>query len=73
MAKRHQRQRRWRILYVEMAHGMGGSLVSLHQLLRGLDRERVEPIVLFYWDNPYVERFIKEEKIELVEKEDPVS
>ena len=51
MAKRHK------ILYVEMAHGMGGSLVSLHQLLRGMNRERFEPIVLFYWDNPYVERF----------------
>lgn len=36
---------------------MGGSLVSLHQLLKGLDRTRYEPIALFYWDNPYVARF----------------
>ncbi len=49
--------KRIKVLYVEMAHGMGGSLVSLHQLLRGLDRERYEPIVLFYWDIPYIERF----------------
>jgi glycosyltransferase involved in cell wall biosynthesis len=48
---------RRKILYVEMAHGMGGSLVSLHQLLKGLDKERYEPIVLFYWDNPFVARF----------------
>jgi glycosyltransferase involved in cell wall biosynthesis len=46
-----------RVLYVEMAHGMGGSLVSLLQLVRGLDRSRYEPVVLFYWDNPFVERF----------------
>lgn len=49
--------KRIKVLYVEMAHGMGGSLVSLHQLLRGLDRERYEPIVLFYWDIPYIQRF----------------
>jgi len=46
-----------RVLYVEMAHGMGGSVISLYQLVRGLDRSRYEPIVLFYWDNAYVERF----------------
>ena len=57
MAKQSGRQPPRRVLYVEMAHGMGGSLVSLHQLLRGLNREAFEPIVLFYWDNSYVERF----------------
>lgn len=48
---------RRRILYVEMAHGMGGSLVSLYQLVRGLDHSRYEPVVLFYWSIPYIERF----------------
>ena len=49
--------RKQKILYVEMAHGLGGSVVSLYQLVRGLDRSRYDPIVLFYWDNPYVGRF----------------
>lgn len=48
---------RRRILYVEMAHAFGGSIVSLYQLLRGLDRERYEPVVLFYRPNPFVRRF----------------
>jgi glycosyltransferase involved in cell wall biosynthesis len=46
-----------KVLYVEMAHDMGGSLVSLYQLVRGLDRQRYDPVLLFYWDNPYLERF----------------
>jgi glycosyltransferase involved in cell wall biosynthesis len=48
---------RRRILYVEMAHAFGGSIVSLYQLVRGLDRERYEPVVLFYRPNPFVRRF----------------
>jgi glycosyltransferase involved in cell wall biosynthesis len=46
-----------RILYVEMAHSVGGSVISLYHLLRGLDRRCYEPVVLFYWDNAYVSRF----------------
>ncbi|MGQ9666399.1 MAG: glycosyltransferase [Anaerolineae bacterium] len=48
---------RRRILYVEMAHAFGGSIVSLYQLVRGLDKERYEPVVLFYRPNPFVQRF----------------
>ncbi|MGC8827389.1 MAG: glycosyltransferase, partial [Anaerolineae bacterium] len=48
---------RRRILYVEMAHAFGGSIVSLYQLMRGLDKERYEPVVLFYRPNPFVRRF----------------
>ncbi len=48
---------RRRVLYVEMAHAFGGSIVSLYQLVRGLDRERYEPVVLFYRPNPFVRRF----------------
>ena len=46
-----------RILFVEMAHGFGGSIVSLYQLVRGLDRSRYEPVVLFYRPNAYVAQF----------------
>lgn len=48
---------RWRVMYVEMAHAFGGSIVSLYQLLRGLDMERYEPVVVFYHPNPYIPRF----------------
>ena len=46
-----------RILFVEMAHGFGGSIVSLYQLARGLDRSRYEPVALFYRPNAYLPRF----------------
>jgi glycosyltransferase involved in cell wall biosynthesis len=46
-----------RVLYVEMAFGFGGSIVSLYQLVQGLDRTRYEPVVLFYRPNAYLPRF----------------
>jgi glycosyltransferase involved in cell wall biosynthesis len=46
-----------RILFVEMAHGFGGSIVSLYQLVRGMDRSRYEPVILFYRPNAYMQQF----------------
>ena len=46
-----------RVLLVDKAGGVGGSVISLYQLVRGLDRTRFEPIVLLAEGNPYVERF----------------
>jgi len=46
-----------RILFVEMAFGFGGSIVSLYQLVQGLDRTAYEPVVLFYRPNAYLPRF----------------
>lgn len=39
-----------RILFVEDAPSLGGSVFSLLQLVRGLERERYEPLVLFRHD-----------------------
>ncbi|MDD4857652.1 MAG: glycosyltransferase family 4 protein [Candidatus Krumholzibacteria bacterium] len=39
-----------RILYVEDAPTVGGSAVCLEELVRGLDRSRFEPFVLFAYD-----------------------
>ena len=39
-----------RILYVEDAPAVGGSTVCLDELVRGLDRSRFEPFVLFAYD-----------------------
>jgi glycosyltransferase involved in cell wall biosynthesis len=46
-----------RVLLVDQSLGVGGSIVSLYQLVRGLDRARVEPTVLLFDGNPHVERF----------------
>ncbi|GAB4506122.1 MAG: hypothetical protein Kow00123_02600 [Anaerolineales bacterium] len=46
-----------RVLYVDKAPQIGGSLVSLYHLVRGLDRARFEPIVLVAEGNPFAERF----------------
>jgi hypothetical protein len=47
-----------RILYVETASGVGGSITNvLYPMVVGLDRDRYEPVVLFYWPNPFRERF----------------
>jgi glycosyltransferase involved in cell wall biosynthesis len=46
-----------RVLLVDKASGVGGSVISLHQLVRGLDRARFEPVVLLAEGNPYAERF----------------
>lgn len=47
-----------RILYVESSRGqVGGSMRSLWTLVRHLDRERFEPRVLIFWDDPFWNRF----------------
>ena len=48
---------RRRILYVDLAAGVGGSVISLYELVKGLNRERYEPQVILRATNPYVERF----------------
>lgn len=48
---------RRRIMYVDLAQGVGGSLVSLSLLVAALDRERYEPEVILIADNPYCQRF----------------
>ncbi len=49
--------RRYRILYIEKPASVGGSVISLYELVRGLDRDRYEPVVLFHGPNPYRGRF----------------
>lgn len=46
-----------RILYIEPASTPGGSVVSLYYLLRGIDRNRYQPVVLLSPDNPWTGRF----------------
>ena len=46
-----------RVLYVEMALALGGSVTSLYRLVSGLDRSRYEITVCFYHDNALVQRF----------------
>lgn len=46
-----------RVLYVESAPSVGGSVISLYELLRGLDRTRYEPVVVTYTRHEYVDRF----------------
>jgi len=40
-----------RVLYVDMALALGGSVISLYRLIRGLDGTPVEPIVCLYHAN----------------------
>lgn len=49
----------FRVLYIENASGVGGSVVSLYRLIRGLNRDRYEPLVLFHRPNGYAERFVE--------------
>lgn len=46
-----------RILYIDLTAGIGGSIVSLEQLLGAMDRRAFEPVVLLSSHNPAVERF----------------
>ncbi len=48
---------RYRVLYVENASGVGGSVISLYRLVQRLSRDRYEPVVLFHRPNGYAERF----------------
>ncbi|KPL25201.1 MAG: hypothetical protein AMJ93_00785 [Anaerolineae bacterium SM23_84] len=49
--------KRCRILYIEKPVFVGGGVISLYELVRGLDTSRYEPVVLFHGPNPYRERF----------------
>lgn len=49
--------RHHRILYIEKPTFVGGSVISLYELVRGLDTSRYEPLVVFYGPNPYCDRF----------------
>jgi hypothetical protein len=46
------------VLYVEVNEDgtVGGSHQALYDLVKGLDRERFEPVVLFYQDNSFSDR-----------------
>ena len=46
-----------RVLYLDTAPTVGGSVVSLYELLKGLDRSRFEPLVVTYAAHEYVQRF----------------
>jgi glycosyltransferase involved in cell wall biosynthesis len=46
-----------RILYIDLTAGIGGSILSLEQLLGAIDRRAFEPIVLLSSHNPAIERF----------------
>ena len=45
--------RRYRVLYVENANSVGGSIISIYRLVQKLNRQRYEPIVLFHRPNAY--------------------
>jgi glycosyltransferase involved in cell wall biosynthesis len=46
-----------RILYIQAPPG-GGSVISLYELVRGLDIRRFVPIVLFYKESVYCKQFV---------------
>ncbi len=48
---------RHRVLYVDTAPTVGGSVISLCQLLRGLDRSRYEPYVVSYSPHSFVHKY----------------
>jgi glycosyltransferase involved in cell wall biosynthesis len=51
-------QKRHRILYIEEPKGIGGSVIGLYELIRGIDLSRYEPIVLFHEPtHPYCQKF----------------
>jgi len=49
--------KRHRILYIEAPAAVGGSVIGLYELVRGLDTSRYQPVVLFHRPNPYCEQF----------------
>lgn len=49
--------RRYRVLYVEKPTDVGGSVISLYELVRGLDTNLYQPVVLLHGPNPYREKF----------------
>ncbi|MGQ9492140.1 MAG: glycosyltransferase family 4 protein [Anaerolineae bacterium] len=49
--------RKHRVLYLDAAPDVGGSVISLYELFKGLDRARYEPILVTYAPHAYVDRF----------------
>jgi glycosyltransferase involved in cell wall biosynthesis len=47
---------RYRILYTQKPTG-GGSTIALYELVKGLDTNKYEPIILFLQKNKYIENF----------------
>ncbi len=49
-----KRARKKRILYVQISPGTGGANINVfYPMVTGLDRDRYEPVVLFYWPDPF--------------------
>lgn len=48
-----------RILFVDLAPSVGGSVISLYGLIKGLDRSSYEPRVVLRASNPYASSFRK--------------
>jgi len=48
---------KYRVLYLDTAPTAGGSVISLYELLRKLDRSRYEPVVVLYAPHAYVDNF----------------
>ena len=53
MPARHK----YRVLYLDTAPTVGGSVISLYQLLRKLDRTRYDPVVVAYAPHAYIQEF----------------
>jgi len=50
--------RKKHVLYFEITPGVGGSIINvLYPVVTCLNRDLYEPLVLFYWPNPYHKRF----------------
>lgn len=49
--------RSYRVLYVENANSVGGSIISIYRLVQKLNRQHYEPIILFHRPNGYESRF----------------
>ncbi len=48
---------KYRVLYLDTAPTVGGSVISLYELLKKLDRARYEPIIVVYTPHAYVSNF----------------
>ena len=46
-----------KVLYLDTAPSAGGSVISLYELLRNLDRTHYDPVVVAYTAHAYVDRF----------------
>ncbi len=56
MNNSNQKNKRHRILYTQKPTG-GGSTIALYELVKGLDTNKYEPIVLFLQKNKYFDKF----------------